>query len=499
MASLVVVALLAGVGGPLTTVDALYESARRVVDRFPHLLTHNEPGAYREGGPILIPRIRAPETYGPFGADTLLPSDCYLYERGVGADPEDIESDVPLGDWPDSLQNQTATHWHALFCVTDSEVLKPPTDTPGVAFSFLRDILPAIEEGQAGGTTWAEREAWGSHGFAYFLCRGVSDEWMQVDPVTRAVRFTSVEDRPPGVESLPTACVESYVGFFHRGLPRPPNHPDEVAYSIPNPTIPYFCINHTVLFENGNNNVAEPDADEAAEWTDAEKREYEQQGPYLKYTVDCYAKDEFADRYLDENGYALAGGVGMPTTLPCTGLQTTDQTLKMVEACHLTVIANASFLEPDYAYACTIQCRYPCITQTEYMTYQSQTAASVCVPSARITQCNRDVRAITAQFCQPSETFAAFQVAPNAGLNTFENDIVTECLPGDLACRVFCHCRSADGCPNHIFCNQHGTLQDTSIESHPAVTPKCTCEPGYTGAECGHPVSSVICNHGQEL
>jgi len=470
-----------------------YESYRTTVDRLPPLTASANP--WRVSNDLRIPQLYIPLSYGPFGVNTQLPRECFLYTRG-SPDPGEVESERPLHPdaWPRSVNRTGATssspRWYGFFCVTEASRLNK---ADGTTFSFLRDIRPYLD---AKNSTWSQRVSWGLRGFAYYLCRNIDDKWITLNAKRETVydRFVPESGRDPDY-----VCDESYLGFFHQGLPMPPNYPDPVTYVIPNPHIEYYCVNHTVFFPFGNN----PNDD----LTDVDGQETE---PYTKYTLECFARDEFANRYLDDFSNAYNGGVGLPQTLTCSDISATGSMLKMVEACSMSFVVPAVpratngppatvTAAAGSGFRCLVQCRYPCITQTEYMTYQSQTASSLCLPTARNSQCNRDVRSIAHQFCEPTETLSAFQIAPNRGLNTFENDIISECSIGSLGCRVQCHCKGERGCPNHVRCNGHGTLYDTSIESHPPLTPTCMCEPGRKGDTCEIAVSHVICNHGQEL
>jgi hypothetical protein len=446
-----------------------YETYRTTVDRYPGLYTWHTT----EANELVLPIADAYTTWGPFSSTTTLPADCFLYNHTSAED-----GPIHPNNWPEDSHTTPGPLYYGWFCVTDTSVLD---NGDGTTLSFVRDIQPVLARKNL---TWADRHAWGMRGFSYHLCRNVDKQWLHTgvpgDP-QRTV-YSRFDAAPAGTPHY--GCIESTIGFFHHGIPMPPNYPDPASYVIPNPSIEYFCINHTVFFPTGNNYNAD--------LTDIDRT---QTGPYFKYELTCTARDGFADEYADDDGWSS----NLPDTLACADYSPDGSMRKMVESCSLAYLTTDTLPAPPTPFLCTIQCRYPCITHTEYMTFQSQAISSQCAPQARSTQCNRDVRSLSTQFCDPSETMSAFHLVPDAVLNTFENDIVEECSIGCLGCRISCHCKTERGCVNHIKCNRHGTLFDTSIESVPPLPPTCMCEPGRKGDTCEIEVSNVICNHGQEL
>jgi hypothetical protein len=441
-------------------------------------------GGYRLGESMMLPDSNVPSTYGVFASDTQLASRCYIFVRdtGSGSTTEALQPLLPSQLPQVRVPGNT---WYGWFCVTDASILALPSRQAGAAFSFLRDIKPWLDSGTS---TWRQRQAWGAFGFSYTLCRNIDAQWITF----------ALPPNPPGITYSTNndyyACRERYLGYFHNGLPQAPNVPTPAAYDAVNTGIPYFCVNHTVWFDKGNDNAQGGDGVNYQDPTSSDSMNSTQS--YLKYTIQCFAKDGFADAYIDTPAQAP------PQTLVCSDGSDGNSIMKMVEACEIDIIESDTLTLTDQAavdYSCELQCRFPCITQTAYMTFQSQSSSSVCTPRARATQCNADVRTLGGLFCEASETLSAYQVTLSNTLDAFSNNVIQECPVGALGCRVECHCRGANGCPNHSRCNQHGTLWDTSIVSSPPLTPICMCEPGRKGDNCTETVSNVICNQGAEL
>jgi hypothetical protein len=438
-------------------------------------------------GDVFQPKSSMTSTYGPYSAYTTLPNNCFLYELQmkslnntdnslyVADQIVGIVGPIQLNNWRPWQQSGKPIKWYEWMCVTDVNGIV--NVAANRTTNFRQDILPNLYT-----ATWNQRNAWGTTGFINTLCRNVDNKWLYRDQqnvqYAGFVRSTDTIDNYYG-------CFEQTMGFKHFGLPKLPGQVNDLQFI--NPTIQYYCVNHTVFFDAGNN-------------PDPSSSDFTETVAHTLYDIRCFSYDKYADTYLDDQGN-VKPGVKLPGSIDCSQATGDGSMLKMVEVCTYTArigVNAGDRLSTAPEWSCESRCRYPCQTTAPHRTYASQQVSAICPPDKRSSLCNTNILDNPLLFCDPSETLSAYQVNPSRVLNTFANEITTQCPIGTLGCRVDCHCRGT-GCKNHPKCNGHGTLWDSSIRGLNGLSPTCMCETGYTNDFCQDKVSDTICNHGQEV
>lgn len=130
-------------------------------------------------------------------------------------------------------------------------------------------------------------------------------------------------------------------------------------------------------------------------------------------------------------------------------------------------------------FGCDYACVWPCFTRflhPDCALIEGSSASYSCRTSSlnhnlRPLQCNNNIREYwTDEFGSGCLHPQEIVLGENAGQS---------CLPGDMGCTdLRCSCPAIGGCPLHPFCNEQGTLFETSGKG------VCLCNAGFSGDFC---------------
>jgi hypothetical protein len=462
-------------GAPPTTFAQL-QYAYYMDAQPPLRLTRDPPADRAFSDPLPHPVFGAPSTWGPFEPSTTsLAGVCFLYVlQPVSPGATEYTELGPVKLPPNDAPRGTRYQWLCIESDASPVLTVGGTSAATRALTYTGDILPTLHAG----VPFGRRRA-----FSRTVCVGLNVEWLAQTNADSAATATDpgAQKRWTYVNKPEFACRETTFGFRTSGLPRTPVTPG-VADAIVNPTIEYYCVNSTRVWDEGQTIGA-----------------FEYAPDTRQYALECWARDPFADAYQDAAGYLLPGKT-LPNALTCSATRGIESQSKMTETCAFGV-----YVSPDGAthstrqteFRCTYQCRYPCVTYAAAPTLARHPIRSECAPTSRELQCTQDVTRAAAAYCGPQETLSAHTLDLDTVYDAFSRDVYSACVVGTLECQLRCFCPSEHGCAQHPKCNYHGTLFESSV---PSVRPHCQCNSQYMGATCQNSkVDSAVCNRGQEL